>query len=358
MNITKKNKILTLETLRGLAAVCVALYHYPSTSFLFFRNGYQGVYFFFILSGFIISLNYSDKIINFKDLINFQVKRFYRLYPLHFVTLFLVLFIQIIKYFLIKYSSLDHGLNDVARWHSFKDFVGNLLLIQSVFKDFYIFSWNGVSWSISAEFYTYIIFGFLFLIFKKYKFFAIVVFTYIIYIILHIDYFSSAKIFNDQFFLCIYNFSLGYFGYCLYARIKFRLNNFIGIFFAISLLAVKIYYENIFYQYKEYFFLLIILFAAMLKNNTIIYKFLNLKPLVFLGTISYSFYLIHQIAVYLFVQFCKFIIKINFIKDINGNTSNTGNIYYDTLIHLGYISLSIFLAYFLHKYIELKYRKK
>ena len=59
-----------------------------------------------------------------------------------------------------------------------------------------------------------------------------------------------------------------------------------------------------------------------------------------------------------FVQFCKFIIKINFIKDINGNTSGTGNIYYDTLIHLGYISLSIFLAYFLHKYIELKYRKK
>jgi peptidoglycan/LPS O-acetylase OafA/YrhL len=333
----------------------VALYHYPSTSFLFFRNGYQGVYFFFILSGFIISLNYSHKIITFKDLINFQIKRFYRLYPLHFVTLFLVLFIQIVKYFLIKYSSLEQGLNNLADWYSLKNFVGNLFLLHSIFKDFYIFSWNGVSWSISAEFYTYIIFGFLFLIFKKYKFLAIVIFTYII---LNIDYFSSIEIFNDQFFLCIYNFSLGYFGYCLYARIKFRLNNFIGIFFVILLLVVKIYYENIFYQYKEFFFLLIILCAALLKNNTIIYKFLNLKSLVFLGTISYSFYLIHQIAIYLFIQFCKFIIKINFIKDINGNVSNTGNGYYDTLIHLAYISLSIFLAYFLHKYIELKYRKK
>lgn len=355
MSIPKNNKILTLESLRGLAAVCVALYHYPSTSFLFFRNGYQGVYFFFILSGFIISLNYLDKIITVKDLINFQVKRFYRLYPLHFFTLFLVLFIQIIKYFLIKYSSLDHGFNESTNWYSFKNFVGNLFLIQSIFNDFYIFSWNGVSWSISAEFYTYFIFGFLFLICKKYKFLVIIIFSYIVF---NIDYFSFAKIFNNQFFLCIYNFSLGYFCYFLYKRIKFRLNNSISFFFVFLLLVVKIYYENIFYQYKEFFFLLVILCAALLKNNTIIYKFLNLKSLVFIGTISYSFYLIHQIAIYLFVQFCKFIIKINFIKDINGNVSNTGNIYYDTLIHLTYISLSIFLAYFLHKYIELKYRKK
>jgi hypothetical protein len=134
---------------------------------LFFSQWISRSIFFFILSGFIISLNYLNKIITVKDLINFQVKRFYRLYPLHFFTLFLVLLIQIIKYFLIKHSSLDYGFHESTNWYSFKNFVGNLFLIQSIFNDFYIFSWNAVSWSISAEFYTYIIFGFLFLICTK-----------------------------------------------------------------------------------------------------------------------------------------------------------------------------------------------
>ena len=355
MNVSKKDKILSLESLRGLAALCVALFHYPSTSFLFFRNGHQGVYFFFILSGFVISLNYSSKIFTVKDLINFQIKRFYRLYPLHFFTLFLVLFIQIVKYFVIHYSSLDHGANHYTDWYSFKNFIANLFLIQSIFNDFYIFSWNASSWSISAEFYTYILFGFLFLIFKKWKFLVIVLFAYIIS---NINYFSYAKIFNVQFFLCIYDFSLGYFCYCLYKRIDFKITNLGSVFFLILLLVVKLFYENFFYLHKEIFFSLIIIFTALLKDTTKVYKFLNSKFLVFLGTISYSFYLIHEIVIYLFIQFCKFVIKINFLRDTDGSVSNTGNVYYDTFIHLCYISLSIFLAYFLHKYIEIKYRKK
>jgi len=41
-----KNKINSLETLRGFAALAVALYHYPSTSFLHVKTGFLGVYFF------------------------------------------------------------------------------------------------------------------------------------------------------------------------------------------------------------------------------------------------------------------------------------------------------------------------
>ena len=56
------NKINSLETLRGIAALMVALYHYPSTSFLYFEDGFLAVYFFFSLSGFVITLNYFNKI--------------------------------------------------------------------------------------------------------------------------------------------------------------------------------------------------------------------------------------------------------------------------------------------------------
>ena len=87
--------ILGLETLRGLAALAVAFYHFPSDSLLFIQNGYMAVYLFFSLSGFVITLNYFKKIDNIKSLIVFQKKRFFRLYPVHFFVLILVLLIEI-----------------------------------------------------------------------------------------------------------------------------------------------------------------------------------------------------------------------------------------------------------------------
>ena len=56
--------IFGLETLRGLAALAVAFYHFPGESLLFIQNGHQAVYLFFSLSGFVITLNYFKKIDN------------------------------------------------------------------------------------------------------------------------------------------------------------------------------------------------------------------------------------------------------------------------------------------------------
>ncbi len=68
--------ILSLETLRGLAALAVAFYHFPSKSLLYIQQGHMAVYLFFSLSGFVICLNYFDKINNFKSLLSFQKKTF------------------------------------------------------------------------------------------------------------------------------------------------------------------------------------------------------------------------------------------------------------------------------------------
>ena len=60
----------------------------------FIMNGGLVVDFFFVLSGFVISLNYLDKINTKNDLIKFQKKRFLRLYPLHILTLLIFVFID------------------------------------------------------------------------------------------------------------------------------------------------------------------------------------------------------------------------------------------------------------------------
>ena len=360
----KTNKIFALESLRGIAAICVALFHYPSSSFLHFKYGHLGVYFFFVLSGFVISLNYIDKINNFKDLANFQIRRFWRLYPMHIVVLFIILFIQILKFFAVNYIGLKNGQIPFGDWYSLKDFFGSLFLIQSIFKYFYFLSWNGAAWSISTEFYAYIIFGILFMSIKK-NFIPLIIFVYLLNRILNffdLTYFESFFSFlNPVFFICIYYFSIGCFLYHVYKYLhnKIFINNFFSILFFILLILLKYFHENIFIEYNSIIFALILLITVLLKESTYLYKVLNFNLLIFLGTISYSFYLIHQSVIYLFIQFCKFILEMQFHVDIvSGSVAATGNVYQDSAIHLSYIALTVLIAYFLFKYIEEPFRKK
>ena len=99
-----QGKILYLESLRGIAALNVAMYHASlvgGESFIvtnsFVKNADLMVDFFFVLSGFVIAYNYSDRIFNFASLTQFQTKRFLRLYPLHFLTLLIFLAIELAK---------------------------------------------------------------------------------------------------------------------------------------------------------------------------------------------------------------------------------------------------------------------
>jgi peptidoglycan/LPS O-acetylase OafA/YrhL len=77
--------LLSFETFRGIFALTIVLHHLKINTFIyesnFIQNGGLVVDFFFVLSGFVISYNYAGKINTKKDLIDFQKKRFYRLYP-------------------------------------------------------------------------------------------------------------------------------------------------------------------------------------------------------------------------------------------------------------------------------------
>ena len=147
----KKNsnyeKIYALESLRGIAALFIALFHYPSSSFLFFEKGFYAVNFFFILSGFVISYNYADRIKNLSDLIQFQIKRFYRLYPVHLFVLVLILLIQTIKYLVIQYTDFSYGSEAFGSRYTIKDFFANLLLVHSIFN----FSYWRIRWKIHKK---------------------------------------------------------------------------------------------------------------------------------------------------------------------------------------------------------------
>lgn len=147
------DRYLTLDSLRGICALAVALFHYPVISDVsadsFVRNAYLFVDFFFVLSGFVIAKAYEGRLAAPGAKTSFLIKRFGRVWPLHVVMLGLFVSVSVVK----------GELGADAR-HSVPAIFSNLALIHSlgIHKEL---SWNAPSWSISVEAFLYVAFMFL-----------------------------------------------------------------------------------------------------------------------------------------------------------------------------------------------------
>ena len=164
--VAKKQNILnpqieSLTGFRSILIVWVVLYHfkedlailYPRSLLIPFMDlGFLGVDFFFILSGFIITYNYSSKLTDFNlnKYFNFLWMRLARLYPTHVFTLF-------ISVILILLASISGSQINNPERYTLGTFIQNLLLIHA-WSIPTQFSWNAISWAVSSEWLAYIIF--------------------------------------------------------------------------------------------------------------------------------------------------------------------------------------------------------
>jgi len=143
MQTADDGRLLSLDVARGVAALCVVVFHWshfgvmPAAAGeevvarpfqrllgLLYAHGGNGVDFFFVLSGAIFFIKYADSIAARQvGGWRFFVLRFSRLYPLHLATLILVALLQC-----AVFAKLGHFFvyqhNDAAR------FAVNLLFIQ------------------------------------------------------------------------------------------------------------------------------------------------------------------------------------------------------------------------------------
>lgn len=124
---------------------------FSNKGYWFYHYGWNLVDFFFVLSGFIFSFVYKEKIVNgtvkFKE---YAIFRMSRLYPLHFLTLMVVLVFQIVRVHLDKGFFIYQN-NDL--YH----FILNALFIQGEgFEKGW--SFNAPTWSVSSEIVAYILF--------------------------------------------------------------------------------------------------------------------------------------------------------------------------------------------------------
>ncbi|SIT58157.1 putative Acyltransferase 3 [Mesorhizobium prunaredense] len=151
-----EQQIKPLTSLRFFAATAVVLLHVgssyirsieaiPSAFKNILLNGGTAVSFFFTLSGFILTVVYYNNSFSGREISQFFIARFSRIYPVYFLCIFV---------FIPTVSSL--GYLDIPQ----------LLLLQAWIPLHYndgifVHNWNGPAWTLSAEMFFYLAFPFL-----------------------------------------------------------------------------------------------------------------------------------------------------------------------------------------------------
>lgn len=157
MKTTGAHRFEALDSLRGVCAILVVMFHMPVASHWrdwgFIQHSYLFVDYFFVLSGFVIGHAYAGRLKTARDAGRFMVRRLGRVWPLH--VLMLVAFIGLE---LARTVFHFDGVTPFARDRSVEAIFTNLLLIQAWHIHPHL-TWNGPAWTLSAEVACYLIFA-------------------------------------------------------------------------------------------------------------------------------------------------------------------------------------------------------
>lgn len=157
------SRFRTLDSCRGLCAVAVMFFHMDAKTHFyataFVRNGWVAVDFFFVLSGFVIASAYHRRLRTAADAGRFALRRFGRLYPLHFAVLLVYAGIELVRMLALHAGDAFSGDRSVSA------LAANLVLIQGFTPDHE--SWNYPAWSISVELWTNFVFAILAVVFLR-----------------------------------------------------------------------------------------------------------------------------------------------------------------------------------------------
>ncbi|MBA9076985.1 acyltransferase family protein [Rufibacter quisquiliarum] len=272
-------RLSVLDAFRGLAALSVIIFHYTKLyrdlyghgfpSLYDFRYGYMGVELFFIISGFVIFLSLNH-IKSWKD---FVFKRVSRLYPAYWACLAITFL-----------SILTLGLEGKER--DWLDFLANITMFQRLLS---IPNVDGSYWSLFPELMFYGMMLMLFVTDVKDK----IIYVGIPWLLLC---FVHLNIMPIKYLSLLLNLEYGVFFYSgiLFFLLKENSKEYklivvqLLVCFLIAVFGYK--FKGQLPQQIIISFIYVV-FYLFIQNKL---NFLASKPLLFLGSISYPLYLIHQ----------------------------------------------------------------
>ncbi len=295
---------------------------------------------------------------NFKK---FMFSRFARIYPLH---LFSLLFMVVLYFWYRAYFTLYP--EDYIYTFNMHTIWAHLLLLQSM--NLYKFlSWNTASWSISVEWWMYVVFPFLLIPFRKitgwkkiFIFFGVITgYIFIIYYLYPLSAATNGAVGPDikdtldvtysyGFIRCFFGFLFGMLIYELY-RVgwgrQYLTSNVAWLLTMILVVTVMTFPTPDFIPVIAFS----VVILASVYTEGIGKKILNLKPLIYLGDISYSLYLMHLPLMFFLLHYFKRFTQIK-LEDLDWATAR--------LYALIYLAIVIFISTLTYYFVEVPIRQK
>ncbi|MFH3155866.1 acyltransferase family protein [Citrobacter freundii] len=300
--------ILSIQYLRGIASLLVVLFHYKfvlndtyaqkDIGDLMFGNGYLGVDLFFMISGFVILASTEKD----KSCSSFAIKRFFRIYPVYLFCL--------ISYCVLMSISFTEGMK----------FIKALFLINLDYNaqaPWFGFSIVYTAWTLTYEIVFYLIFMTAMTINHKYRSAICSLIILSLYLLLNLsfndglhlspnpsidlpaslDNFGLLKILASPMMIEFIIGMLLYNAYSIVKKLDIQTGNRNSVLLIGMLLIVYFYssgYNGGHGIANVGFYCLALLSCALYFEVKGGMPFI--KPLNFLGNISYSLYLIHPVV--------------------------------------------------------------
>jgi len=364
-------RFVVLDSWRGLAACMVALFHLDAYSHLysvpFLRNSWLFVDFFFVLSGFVIAANYQQRLLDGFGVGRFLLLRLGRLYPLHFAMLMLFIAWDLLRVLGRVLSPSLSPANPVMLFSTPSEAPGtilaNLLLVQSLhLYDF--LTWNLASWSISTEFYTYVVFAACLIGLRRHAWIAVVLAMIGGPILIAMLSERGMNIHYDWGIIrCVYGFAAGAVSWNLYRKWNGELRKWLSgsmvEWGALGLVVVFVSTAGttLLSIAAPYVFALVVLAFAFEAGTAS--AILKLRPMVFLGTISYSIYMTHVFVAKRLFDAGYQLDKRWHIDSFTHQTIDGGNVqflgtrlWHGDIVYAIYLAAIIVMSYFTYRWIE------
>jgi len=302
-NSLNDGRYLTIDALRGIAALSVTLFHLSTPAFIgvdsrvleillsVFNYGHLGVPIFFVISGFVIAATIKSKDVDFHYVGKFIVKRATRLDPPYWVAI--AIEISLI-YLTINLFHMPGELPSAERIVSHLFYLQNFLGLGDIAPNY---------WTLCIEVQFYLLLSIAFaarnvilkaganarvtkMIFMT-AFFALVGYSFLI----AAEYTSNPL---DGLFLPYwYLFSLG--AACYWSAVAQRLSKF--IFYTLCLITLLLFWLQALDNFQHASNTLVAVLTAYFLYIAALRKklstWLNHSALLYLGSISYTLYLLH-----------------------------------------------------------------
>ncbi len=291
-----------LDGWRGVCALLVAAHHIEVHGALYWqpliRNAWLFVDFFFVLSGFVIAHAYGARLEKGPEIKAFVLRRFGRLWPLHAAMLLALIGLELAHLVIAHWHPIAGERAAFTADRSPYAILTNLFLVQSLGLH-PTETWNGPAWSISVEFYTYLIFAVACFLAPRFRTLSSLLLAILgVVVLARFSRYGMRETFDWGIARCLYGFFTGVLTYEVWQT--GRTKHFGGTLAEAAMLAAVIAFltfvpgnRTLEYLATPLFALAVLAFAG---ERGIVSRLLTSRPAAALGRWSYSIYMVHTLV--------------------------------------------------------------